>query len=88
MMKLKLYSNAPSIDLHGMDSCYAKILVKEFLSDNYFLKEEKVVIIHGIGAGIVKKAVHEELKRNKLVKEFRLDNFNPGATLVVLKVRD
>lgn len=87
-MKLKLYSNAPSIDLHGLDSCYAKILVKEFLNDNYILKEEKIVIIHGIGTGIVKNAVHEELKKNKLVKEFKLDNFNPGATLVVLNLKD
>ena len=82
---MKTYNNYPSIDLHGIDRQYAKILVRDFIRDQYFLKEEDLMIIHGIGTGIVKKAVHEELKTNKQVKDFKLDNFNPGCTVVKLK---
>lgn len=83
---LKLYSNLPTIDLHGIDRDYSKILVKDFINDNYKLKEEKIIIIHGIGKGIVKQAVFEELKHNKYVKEYKLDNFNSGCTIVSLKI--
>lgn len=82
---MKLYSNYPSIDLHGVDRDYAKILVRDFINDQIKLKEKYFVIIHGIGRGIVKKAVHEELRINQNVKEYKLDNFNSGCTIVVLK---
>jgi DNA mismatch repair protein MutS2 len=82
---MKLYNNLPSIDLHGIDRDYAKILVREFINDQHLLKEERVIIIHGIGKGIVKNAVFEELKHNKLVKNYKLDNFNIGCTIVDLK---
>lgn len=82
---MKLYSNYPSLDLHGIDRDYAKILVKDFINDQVKLKEKNLVIIHGIGTGIVKRAVHEELKSNKNVKEYKLDNFNIGCTIVTLK---
>lgn len=82
---MKLYKNYPSIDLHGTDRDYAQILVRDFINDQYKLKEENVMIIHGIGKGIVKKAVHEELKRNSFVKDYKIDNFNVGCTIVNLK---
>lgn len=82
---MKLYSNYPSLDLHGIDRDYAKILVKDFINDQMKLKEKNLIIIHGIGTGIVKRAVHEELKSNKNVKEYKLDNFNIGCTIVTLK---
>lgn len=85
---MKLYNNYPKIDLHGIDRDYAKILVRDFINDQYFLKEKAILIIHGIGTGIVKKAVHEELKHNKKVKEFKLDNFNPGCTIVKLNINN
>lgn len=82
---MNLYSQMPTLDLHGIDREYAKILTKEFINDNYKLREEKIIIIHGIGKGIVKKAVHEELKHNYKVKEFKVDNFNPGCSIITLK---
>ena len=80
-----LYSNYPIIDLHGMDRDYAKILVRDFIEDQIKMKEKQFIIIHGIGTGVVKKAVYEELKTNKNVKEYKLDNFNSGCTIVTLK---
>ena len=80
------YSNYPSLDLHGEYKESARILVNEFINDNIKLKNSKVVIIHGVGNGILKKCVHEELKKNRNVLSFKLDNFNIGTTIVELLV--
>lgn len=77
-----MYSNLPSLDLHGIDRDYARILINDFIRDNYNVKNTKVVIIHGIGTGIIRKTTQEVLKKNKLVKEYKIDNFNPGMTVV------
>ena len=68
-----------------MDSSYAIFKVKEFIDDCYKLKYEYLVIIHGIGKGILSKAVREYLKKDKRVLEYKLDFMNPGCTLVRLK---
>ena len=76
------YSNLPSLDLHGIDRDYAKILINDFIKDNYNIKNTKVIIIHGIGTGIIRKTTQEVLKNNKLVEKYKIDNFNPGMTVV------
>lgn len=76
------YNNLETLDLHGIDRDYARILINDFINDNYKANNTKVVIIHGIGTGIIRKTTQETLKRNKLVKEFKIDNFNPGMTIV------
>ena len=83
---LNFYNNLPTIDLHGETKDISKILVKDFIYDNYKLKNEYVVLIHGIGKGIVKKSIYEELKINKYVKEYKQDKFNPGVTIVKLDI--
>ena len=79
-----LYSNLPTLDLHGIDRDYAKILINEFIEDNYNIKNTKVIIIHGIGTGIIRKTTQEVLKSNKHVEEYKIDNFNPGMTVVCI----
>ena len=81
-----LYNNLPQIDLHGCDREYAKILINDFIRDNYIQKNKKIIIIHGIGTGILRKTTHETLKRNKLVLEYKLDNFNSGTTIVEIRI--
>ncbi|MBE6157169.1 MAG: hypothetical protein E7160_00010 [Firmicutes bacterium] len=81
---INLYSNLPSLDLHGYDRDYARITINEFIEDNYKMKKKTVIIIHGIGTGILRKTTHEVLKKNKLVKEYKIDNFNVGTTIVEL----
>ena len=81
------YSNyLPSLDLHGFDRDYARIKINEFINDNYKLKNKKVIIIHGNGTGILKKTTQEVLKKNKLVKSCKIDNFNSGTTIVELSL--
>ena len=80
-----ILSSYPSIDLHGFDREYALFKVKEFINDCYKLKNEYLVIVHGIGSGILKNAVLSYLKTNKRVAEYKLDFMNPGCTIVRLK---
>ena len=82
---MTLYSNLPSLDLHGLDRDYARILINDFILDNYKLKNRKVIIVHGIGTGIIRKTTMENLKNNKYVETYKLDNFNSGTTIVELK---
>ena len=79
---ITLYNNLESLDLHGIDIDYARILINDFINDNYKIKNTKVAIIHGIGEGIIRKTTQETLRKNKLVKDFKIDNFNPGMTIV------
>ena len=80
-----LYSNLPTIDLHGMDREYSRILINDFINDNYHLKNDKIIIIHGNGMGILKKTTQEVLKRNPYVLDYKIDNFNSGMTIVLLR---
>lgn len=81
-----ILASYPKIDLHGFDSDYACIVVKEFIEDNIKMKNRYVVIIHGVGKGILKNRIHQELKCNKKVENYKLDIFNEGQTLVELKM--
>ena len=82
---MNLYNNLPSIDLHGLDRDYSRILINDFIRDNYKMKNYKVIIIHGNGTGILKKTTQETLRVNKLVEEYKIDNFNTGMTIVTIR---
>ena len=82
---ITLYSMLPTLDLHGYDREYARIAIDEFIYDNYKTKNQKVIIIHGNGTGIIKKVTGEVLKRNKYVEEYKIDNFNSGMTVVTIR---
>lgn len=79
---IQLYSNLPTLDLHGIDRDYARILINDFIKDNYLINNNKVIIIHGNGTGIIKKTTQNTLKNNKFVEDFYIDNFNTGMTIV------
>ena len=75
----------PTLDLHGEYSFSVGYLTEEFINDNIVLKNKTICIMHGIGEGIVKKSVHEYLKKDKRVKSYKLDFENPGCTIIELK---
>ena len=60
----------PSIDLHGYDRETARVATEDFIRENKKLKNEVFTIVHGRGSGVVKQAVHETLRRSKVVKEY------------------
>lgn len=78
--------NLPSIDLHGYDTASARVATEDFINDNIILKNNKLLIIHGKGTGLVKKAVHDTLSKRKEVINYHTDNFNDGVTIVYLSV--
>ena len=76
----------PSIDLHGLDRDSARVKVNEFINDNIILKNDIVVIIHGIGNGILKEEVHRVLRNNKSVLDYKIFYNNIGTTIVKIKI--
>ena len=81
-----MFNNYPVIDLHGEYLESAIILVKEFINDNIILKNEYINIIHGIGTDTLRKGIHDYLKHDKRVISYKRDFFNPGQTIVKLKI--
>lgn len=77
--------NLPTIDLHGYDRDSARVKVEDFIKENVIMRNNKIVIIHGIGEGIVKKSVHEVLKKSHWVEKFEIDIYNEGCTVVWIK---
>ncbi len=82
---IQLYNNLPTLDLHGVDRDYARILINDFIKDNYAMKNDKIVIIHGIGTGIIRQTTQEVLSKNPIVDSYKIDNFNVGMTIVTLR---
>ena len=76
----------PKIDLHGYDRDSARVATMDFIDENIILGNETIIIIHGIGEGILKNEVHELLKHDKRVLEYKTDNLNNGLTIVKLKI--
>ena len=74
----------PNIDLHGFDRESARVITNDFVDEAIKLNYNKIVIIHGIGTGIVKEAVHQTLSKNKKVLSYKVDNQNSGCTVVTL----
>jgi DNA mismatch repair protein MutS2 len=77
--------NFPKLDLHGYDRDAAFMLVNDFINDNIIMKKNILVIVHGIGSGILKKATHDALSKNKHVIAYKLFNYNVGCTIVEIK---
>ena len=76
------------LDIRGMETIEAEGAVETFLSGAVMGHLETVTIIHGKGTGALRKAVHEILRRSKLVKSFRLGAYGEGesgVTVVTLK---
>lgn len=79
-------NNLPSIDLHGLDRDTARVKVLDFIKDNKSMKNEIICIVHGIGSGILKDEVHNTLKRNKDVIEYKLFYNNTGCTISKIRI--
>ena len=76
----------PKIDVHGYTSDTVIFLVSDFINDNIKLGKEKIVVIHGVGEGILKKTIHREFKKDKRVKDLYLYNMNLGITIIELNM--
>ncbi|MCR5137271.1 MAG: endonuclease MutS2 [Oscillospiraceae bacterium] len=79
---------APEIDLRGMETLEGVLAAERYLDSAVMAKLRTVTIIHGKGTGALRDAVQQMLRRNKLVKSFRLGRYGEGeagVTVVELK---
>jgi DNA mismatch repair protein MutS2 len=77
-----------TIDLRGLYSIEISDKVEKFLQNANLNSIATVTIVHGKGTGRLRKEVNNILSKNKLVKSFRLGNWNEGdsgTTIVELK---
>ena len=77
--------NLPSLDLHGFDRVTARMMINDFIKENVHLKNQIIVIIHGIGSGIIYNETKVTLARNKYVKDYKTYYYNNGCTVVELQ---
>jgi hypothetical protein len=82
-----LYSNIifKTLDLHGETLDVAMYLVKNFINDNIKMKNEYIAIIHGNGE-VLKNNLLKYLKKAKKIKEYNIDIYNSGQTLIKLDI--
>ncbi len=72
----------PRLDVHGETRESAVILVNDFINENIKLNNNFIIIIHGFGQGILKKAIHTNLKTDKRVIKYYLNSNNLGETII------
>lgn len=85
--KLKMSKTAsvsPEINLIGKTVDEAIALLDKYLDDAYLAHLGTVRIVHGKGTGALRKAVHEHLKRQKIIKSFHLGEFGEGDAGVTI----
>ena len=82
--EFKNVAQSPELDLRGMDALEASAVLTNFLDNAFMANLSSVRIIHGKGTGVLRKTVHEELKKNKHVKKFRLGVYGEGEDGVTI----
>ena len=81
-MNLSAMSN--EVDLRGMDSIEAVVVMERYLDAAMRSNLPSVRIIHGKGTGALRSAVGQALKKNKAVKKFRLGVYGEGEDGVTI----
>ena len=86
--ELKNKTITTELDIRGFASDEGLMEVDRFLDEAVLGGVETVTIIHGKGTGILRKGIHEMLKKHRYVKSYRLGTFGEGEdgiTVVELK---
>ena len=82
--EMKMEAHATEVDLRGMDSVEAICALGLYLDSAMRSNLSSVRIIHGKGTGALRAAVHQELRKNKFVKSFRLGVYGEGEDGVTI----
>lgn len=89
--KIKMSKSASvgiELNLLGKTTDEAIAELDKYLDDAYIAHLPSVRIVHGKGTGALRKAVHQFLRRSKIVDEYRLGEFgegDAGVTIVTFK---
>ncbi|MGL4949784.1 MAG: endonuclease MutS2 [Anaeroplasmataceae bacterium] len=76
------------LDLRGVRYEEVNDLIDKFIDSAYLSNLTTVQVIHGFGTGVIRKAVHEYLKKSSYIKSYRYGEENEGlngCTVVTLK---
>ena len=88
LYKQKAQNISTSIDVRGKNLDDAVMDVEKYIDDVFISGLDEVTIIHGRGEGILKKGIHEMLKRHKNVKSFRKGGYSEGGDgVTVIKLK-
>ena len=82
--EMKMSAMSSEVDLRGMDSVEAICALSLYLDSAMRSNLSTVRIIHGKGTGALRAAVHQELKKNKYIKSFRLGVYGEGEDGVTI----
>ncbi len=82
--EMKLEAHATEVDLRGMDAVEAICTLELYLDSAMRSNVSQVRIIHGKGTGVLRSAVHAELRKNKHIKSFRLGVYGEGEDGVTI----
>jgi DNA mismatch repair protein MutS2 len=82
--EMKMAAVASEIDLRGMDTVEAICVLDRYLDEAMRSNVQSVRIIHGKGTGALRAAVQGSLRKNKLVKKFRLGVYGEGEDGVTI----
>ena len=82
--ELRLQAASAELDIRGMASDEMLGVLGVFLDNAYMGNLPSVRIIHGKGTGILRAAVHAELRKCKYVKKFRLGAYGEGEDGVTI----
>ena len=80
----KSFSIHPDINVIGKTVDDALPEVDKYLDDAYLAHLPRVTIIHGVGTGALKNAIHTHLRKCKYVKTYRLGEFGEGGIGVTI----
>lgn len=82
--EMRMLSAKTEIDLRGMTVEEGLLEMNQFLDGAILAGLPSVSVIHGKGTGVLRNAVHQELKRNRQVKGFRLGKYGEGENGVTI----
>ncbi len=91
ILSAKSQTIKPEIDLRGYSAEDAVIETEKYLDDAFLAGLPKVRIIHGKGAGVLRSAIGEMLKKHRFVSSVSVGGYydgGQGVTIVELNKKD
>ena len=85
----KSYTVSTEINLLGRTVDEALSELDKYLDDAYLAHLPSVRVVHGKGTGALRNAVHSYLRKNRVVKSYRLGEFGEGdAGVTIVEFKD
>ena len=76
----------PKLDVHGYTKDTVYVVVSDFINDNIHLRNNKILIIHGIGNHILSNEIKLRFSKDKRVNKLYISSENIGCTIIELNI--